>query len=169
MMQEQPDSANLINVNSQPIKKQLVLDLDDTISLLQKGSRDFINAEPNWPIIDKLKQLKQEGYKLILCSARGDKRRGDKPFDAVALQIMQEVSIWLNKHELIYLFDEVILGQKRYAELYIDDKGICPEAFILGLDTAETWREFSKSAMFTQCVRNWLAQKAGKSQIHLSL
>lgn len=147
--------------------KTLLIDLDGTVALLPAGSRDFVNAVPNEPLIAKLKLFKHMGYKLVLCSARGDKRRGNNPFDSVALEVMKEISDWLNKTSLIYLFDEIVVGKKQYAELYIDDKGICPEAFMLGIDTADAWAKFSKSAMFKQCVLNWLNKD--ENTIYLNL
>lgn len=146
-----------------------VIDLDGTLALLPKGSRDFVNAMPNELLIAKLKALKLKGHKLILSSARGDKRRGNEPFDTVALTVMQEISEWLNKHDLIYLFDEIIVGNKRYAELYIDDKGLCPEAFLNGIHTAKDWAEFSKSLDFKICLANWQNKKVKGNTLHLGL
>lgn len=140
--------------------KQFIIDLDQTIALLPDHSRDFINAKPNENLIAELRILKQKGWKLILVSARGDKRRGSKPFQSVKQDVEQEILGWLLKHCLLDLFDEIVIGKKRYGELYIDDKGICPEAFLAGIQDAKIWREFSQSTEFEQCIDRWLRNNA---------
>jgi len=149
--------------------KQIIIDLDGTLAILPKGSRDFMQAKVNVALVAKLKTYKQDGYKLILSSARGDKRRGAEPFDTVSEQVANEVIGWLNKHSLLHLFDEVLLGQKRFGELYIDDKGLPPEAFVLGLDTDDAWAAYAKSAHFKTSVLNWLAAQSGEQSLYLSL
>ena len=140
--------------------KQFIIDLDQTISLLPYGSRDFANAELNRPLIAELYLLKEHGWKIILSSARGDQRRGTESFESVEQDVALEIGKWLVKYHLTDLFDEIVIGKKRYAELYIDDKGICPEAFLAGIQDAKAWKEFCQSTEFEQCVDRWLRNKA---------
>lgn len=146
--------------------KQIVVDLDGTIALLPKGSRAFLEADVNKPLVLALLKLKHKGYRLILDTARGDKRRGKEPFSSISQQVEQEVMGWLIANGLEYLFDEIRMGSKRYAELYVDDKGIPPQALLSGISTAEAWANFAQSAYFKTAIANFAS---GANVIHLPL
>ena len=49
--------------------KRIVFDIDDTISFTT--NRDWVNAKPNQPIIDKINKLYNEGWEVFLHTARG--------------------------------------------------------------------------------------------------
>ena len=49
--------------------KRIVCDIDDTISFCT--DRDWENAKPNLPVIQKLKQLYNDGWEIFLHTARG--------------------------------------------------------------------------------------------------
>jgi capsule biosynthesis phosphatase len=135
--------------------KKIVVDLDGTLSLLPTGSRDFANAKPNLELISELIKLKEKGFKLILSTARGDQRRGTDHFSMVAPEVEAEVFNWLTKNNLTDLFDEIQIGLKSYAELYVDDKGIPPQAFAEGITDAERWAGFCQSDSFRNCVKSY--------------
>lgn len=129
-------------------RRQLVIDLDGTLAMLEPGSRDFADAEPNWQLIGTLRSAKERGTRIILQTARGDKRRGFLPFNTVRAEVYNEVHSWLAKHDLLCLFDEISIGEKRYGDLYIDDKGIPWQAYCAGLTTPQAWQEWLNSALF---------------------
>ena len=47
--------------------KRIVCDIDDTISFCT--DRDWENAKPNLPVIQKLKQLYNDGWEIFLHTA----------------------------------------------------------------------------------------------------
>ena len=49
--------------------KCIVCDIDDTISITT--SRDWENAEPVWQTINKLNKLYEQGWYIVLLTARG--------------------------------------------------------------------------------------------------
>ena len=104
--------------------RTLVFDIDDTISV--HHNRDYPNAEPIQPVIDKINRLKEMGYCIKLYTARGQNScKGD-------LRLIQErnepvLREWLRKHGVMY--DELIFG-KPLADWYIDDKAMSVETFL---------------------------------------
>ena len=50
--------------------KTLVFDFDDTISFTK--NRDWENAEPNLPLIQKIQELYTKGWKIIIATSRGN-------------------------------------------------------------------------------------------------
>ena len=99
------------------------VDIDDTISFTT--NRDFENAEPNQPMIDKINAFHNAGWKIILATARGAKscktiEERIKKYDKITRK-------WLKKHHVEY--DELIFG-KPNADFYIDDKNISINEFL---------------------------------------
>ena len=99
-------------------EKRIIVDWDNTCRVHPEGP--FV-----WNIINKLIIFKQNGYTLVLSTARGNKRT-----DGQLAKSMQEVMAELTCElaELNYyvgfeLFDEIHLG-KPYGFCYIDDKAI---------------------------------------------
>ena len=106
------------------MKRTLVFDIDDTISV--HHNRDYPNAEPIQPVIDKINELKRMGYCIKLYTARGQNScKGD-------LRLIRErnepvLREWLEKHGVMY--DELIFG-KPLADWYIDDKAMDVDTFL---------------------------------------
>lgn len=68
-------------ISSTQVKKYLsdktiyntyVVDLDDTICFTE--NRDFENSTPNKPVIDKINELYDKGFKIIIYTARRSKK-----------------------------------------------------------------------------------------------
>lgn len=106
------------------MKRTLVFDIDDTICIHHK--RDYPNAEPIQPVIDKINRMKAQGYYIKLYTARGQNScKGN-------LQLIKErneaiLVDWLDRHGVQY--DELIFG-KPLGDWYIDDKAMSLEAFL---------------------------------------
>jgi len=107
----------------QNFKKSIVVDFDDTLSFTT--DRDFKNATPNTPLIDKLNGLYNKGWNIRIFTARGN-LSCDSRAEAIFIHkgIMED---WLEKHNVKY---HELSFQKPLAEYYIDDKAITPEDFI---------------------------------------
>lgn len=91
-------------------------DLDNTLCITVDG--DYENSTPIQDRIDKVNKLHSEGNRIIIDTARGSVT-GIDWFDLTKDQ--------LDKWGLSY--DELRVGIKKYADVYIDDKGITDTVF----------------------------------------
>jgi capsule biosynthesis phosphatase len=104
-------------------ERRVVVDLDDTISYTL--NRDWENAEPIQPTIDKINQLYAMGWEVYIVTARGQLScNGD--CDAAAVKYRDQVEAWLQKHNVKYT---VLSFNKILAAYYVDDKMLSPESF----------------------------------------
>ncbi len=102
--------------------RTLVFDIDDTICV--HHNRDYPNAKPIQPVIDKINRLKAQGYYIKLYTARGQNScKGD--LELIKERNEKVLQEWLDKNGVQY--DELIFG-KPLGDWYIDDKA-------MGLDT----------------------------------
>jgi histidinol phosphatase-like enzyme len=86
-------------------------DLDGTLCETMDG--DYENSKPIYNRIEKVNNLYKEGHYIIIETARGSVT-GVNYFDLTKKQ--------LDSWGLIY--NELRTGVKKYADFYIDDKGI---------------------------------------------
>lgn len=104
--------------------KTLVVDVDDTIST--HVNRDYENAIPHREIIDKLNNLRKNGWKIIYHTARGQVScNGD--IERIKKERLPVLIDWMNKNDVQY--DDVLVG-KPLGFYYIDDKSVRPDEFI---------------------------------------
>lgn len=101
--------------------KTIAIDFDGVIHLYSKGFTNLSDAyDPPTPgTRDALKQLKAEGYRLIIVSSRP----------------VSPIKEWLEKHRMAHYFDD-ISNTKHPARYYIDDHAI---RFPRGHDSA--WKK----------------------------
>ena len=104
--------------------KTIVVDIDDTISFTY--NRDFINSVPNQPVIDKINQLYNEGWNIILFTARGGKSCNTLEEKEKKYRLVTEN--WLIKHNVKY---NILMFGKPNADYYVDDKNISVDEFVL--------------------------------------
>ena len=106
------------------MSKTIVFDVDETI--LTTKNRDYGNSQPIYEIVDKMKILKENGWKIVLHTARGMGRSGGD-IEKVYKKVEAEVVKSCKKHNIPY--DELILG-KTWATAYVDDKAMTPKDFV---------------------------------------
>lgn len=120
------------NISSTQVKKYLsdttkyntfVIDIDDTISFTY--NRDFENSEANQPVIDKINELYDKGWQIILYTARGAK--SCNTLEEREKKYKEVTEDWLQRHNVRY--NELVFG-KMNADYYVDDKNISIEEFI---------------------------------------
>ena len=105
--------------------KSILVDIDNTITI--ESSNSYENKEPNLELIKKLWEYKNNGYNIILYTARrmlthnGDEAKIIKDVGLITLN-------WLNKHNIP--FDGIKFGKPYASEFMIDDKAIRPNEFI---------------------------------------
>lgn len=107
---------------------RMVVDIDDTICKHSADSGDlrFVTATPIQEVIDKVNKLYDEGWYIILCTARGYlSRKGDQLLAAKELGGI--TTEWLIRHNV--KFNELHFG-KPYADYYLDDKALTIDSFL---------------------------------------
>ena len=101
----------------------LVIDIDDTISFTY--NRDFENSVPNQPVIDRINELYDEGWKIILLTARGGK--SCNTLEEKELKYRDVTERWLDKHNVKY---HTLMFGKPNADYYVDDKNLSVDEFV---------------------------------------
>ena len=108
--------------------KVIVFDVDETI--LTTEGRDYKNSRPISEVVDAIRRLKQNGWTIVLHTARG-MGRSNGYIDSVAKEVRAEIDGFCKKHNVPY--DQLILG-KTWASAYVDDKAMTPSMFLKNLD-----------------------------------
>ena len=103
--------------------KRIVCDIDDTISFCD--NRDWKNAKPNSPVIQKLKSMHDDGWEIYLHTARGS-LSAKNPKDAEE-KYSKTITKWMHNHRVPY--NKLIFG-KPLGAYYVDDKAITPDDFV---------------------------------------
>jgi len=104
--------------------RTIVCDIDDTISV--STTHDWENANPVWDVIDKINKLYDEGWTIILMTARGQVScNGD--FQKADEKYRSKMEAWLKKYGVKY---HMLSFEKYLASYYIDDKSLLPESFV---------------------------------------
>lgn len=105
----------------------LVFDLDNTITI-EKSETPYSDKKPNIEFIKKMHEYKEQGFSIVLHTARRMKTCRNNEGEVIA-NIGRTTLEWLQKHNVP--FDGIKFG-KPYAEngFYIDDKAIRPSEFM---------------------------------------
>ena len=107
---------------------KLIVDVDDTITI-HKSSNNYYEKLPNLELIKKLREYKDNGFEIILYTARNMySHQGDLgKINAKTAPILIQ---WLSKYNVPY--DGLIFGKPWCGEggFYIDDKAIRPREFM---------------------------------------
>lgn len=99
---------------------RICIDIDGTLCHLRKEHECYSEVKPIDNAAQVLQSLKEQGFYIILCTARHMKTCEANIGKVTARQgliLMQ----WLKDHNIIY--DELWFG-KPHADLYIDDKAL---------------------------------------------
>ena len=120
------------NISSTKVKQYLsdetkyntfVIDIDDTICYTQ--NRNFASSIPNEKVINKINELYDKGWKIVLYTARGAK--SCKTLEERIHKYKDLTQNWLEKNNVKY--SELVFG-KMNADYYVDDKNMSIEEFI---------------------------------------
>ena len=99
---------------------RVCIDLDGVICRLRDPGQDYADLEPVPGAIEKLRELKDAGHYIILCTARHMKTCGGNVGQVIARQGPATLD-WLRRHGVTY--DEIHFG-KPHADVYIDDNAL---------------------------------------------
>ncbi|GBQ63308.1 phosphatase IIIC [Ameyamaea chiangmaiensis NBRC 103196] len=108
--------------------KRLVVDLDDTLTV-SDPERSYRDKEPNWPLVEKLRDYKADGFEIVINTAR-NMRTYQNSVGKINANTLPVIIDWLRAHDIP--FDEIYVG-KAWCGLdgfYVDDKAIRPREFL---------------------------------------
>ncbi len=108
-------------------KKRLIVDIDNTITVTEKG--DYVNSKAVQPTIDMLKKYKEEGFEIVLFSSR-NMRTYEANVGKINIHTLPNIINWLDKHEVPY--DEIHVGKPwcGFDGFYVDDSAVRPSEFV---------------------------------------
>ncbi|MDR3039873.1 MAG: HAD hydrolase family protein [Acinetobacter pittii] len=106
--------------------KKLIVDLDGTIT--EANTSDYKKVKPNHAVILKLKEYKENGFQIIINTAR-NMRTHNCNIGKINIHTLPTILEWLDEHQVPY--DEVIVGKPwcGHEGFYIDDRAIRPSEF----------------------------------------
>lgn len=108
--------------------KRIVIDVDNTLTMDSKES-DYRNAIPNRRVINKLRKYANDGFEIVVFTARNMKTFSGEigKINVFTLPVLME---WLDHHDVPY--DEIIMGKPWCGNdgFYVDDKAIRPAEFL---------------------------------------
>ena len=107
----------------------LVFDIDGTLCPIKKKEEKYEDLIPNQDMVNKLKEYKKEGAKIVLFSSRNmNSYNGNLGLiNANTAVIMQD---WLKKWNIPY--DEIYFGKPwpGHRGVYVDDRAVRPDEFL---------------------------------------
>lgn len=106
--------------------KTIVMDLDGTLT--KDGPEEYSAKKPNIAVIEKCRQLKSEGYKIVINTARNMNSFGGN-IGLINTYTLPTILAWLQENEVP--FDEIHVGKPWCGTegFYVDDRAIRPSEF----------------------------------------
>lgn len=108
--------------------KRLVVDLDNTLTKYNPDL-SYADKEPNLPLVEKLREYKSQGFKILIQTAR-NMRTYNGSVGKINANTLPVILEWLKKHDVPY--DEIYVGKPWCGNdgFYIDDRAIRPSEFL---------------------------------------
>lgn len=104
-------------------------DIDGTLCPIKKKDEEYIDLVPYKEMLDKLKEYKEGGAKIVLFTSRNMNSYGGNIglINANTAKVLLE---WLDKWEIPY--DEIIYGKPwpGHKGFYVDDRTVRPDEFL---------------------------------------
>ena len=110
-------------------KITLIFDIDGTICPIKGKDDKYEDLVPNGEIVNKMKEYKKEGAKIILNTSRNMNSYNGN-IGLINANTAKILLKWLDKWEIPY--DEIIYGKPwpGHDGFYIDDRSIRPDEFL---------------------------------------
>ena len=99
---------------------RIIIDLDGTICPIKKSHQKYEDLEPFPKALEKLNELKNNGWYIIIQTARNMATQ-ESNLGKVVKNIGKITLDWLAKHKVPY--DEIYFG-KPNGHIYLDDRAI---------------------------------------------
>ena len=127
----------------------VICDIDQTLFFWKTRDR-MLYPKLNKPLYELLKGRED----VLFCTARGKGTRGfnARPTIDQAMQIIAEVKTAANYNDIEHLDLNV---DKPYGEVYIDDKAITPEHYVMCDGSFMAMHRFYKSNIFKWAWKLW--------------
>ena len=108
--------------------KRLVVDLDGTLTVDAPGVA-YEDKAPNRALIEKLREYKQQGFEIAICTAR-NMRTHNNSVGLINAKTLPIVIDWLKQHDVPY--DEIHVGKPWCGTdgFIVDDKAVRPDEFV---------------------------------------
>ena len=107
----------------------MIFDIDGTLCPIKSKDQKYEDLIPYENMVDKIKELKASGFRIVLFTARNMKTyNGD--LKLISKYTKPLIEQWLNKWEIPY--DELIVGKPWPGPIgfYVDDRAIRPNELI---------------------------------------
>src|SRR6056297_2384943 len=106
-----------------------VVDIDGTLCPIKRKDEKYEDLIPHESMVDKLKEYKKEGAKIILFTAR-NMNSYNANIGLINKHTARVLLEWLDKWDIPY--DEIIYGKPwpGHKGFYIDDRSVRPDEFM---------------------------------------
>jgi capsule biosynthesis phosphatase len=110
-------------------EKAIVVDVDGTLCPIKQPDERYPDLLPEPRMLARIRALHQEGWRIILHSARG-MRTHDGNAGQITKHVAPTLLQWLAEHDIP--FDELHLGKPWPGKLgmYVDDRAVRPREFV---------------------------------------
>ena len=122
-----------------------VFDIDGTICPIKKKEQEYIDLVPYADVVEKLREYKEGGAKIILFTSRNMNSYGGN-IGLINANTAKVLLQWLDKWDIPY--DEIIYGKPWPGKrgFYVDDRAIRPDEFLKYSEEelkqiCDSWRE----------------------------
>lgn len=104
-------------------------DIDGTLCPIKKKDEEYIDLIPFKEMVDKLREYKEGGAKIVLFTSRNMNSYGGN-IGLINANTAKVLLKWLEKWEIPY--DEVIYGKPwpGHKGFYVDDRTVRPDEFL---------------------------------------
>lgn len=108
---------------------KIIFDIDGTICPIKNENEKYEDLVPYEDIVKKMKILKEQGFKIILYTARNMKTYSDN-INLILKNTKPILEKWLEKWNIPY--DEIVFGKPYPGKdgYYVDDKTIRPSELL---------------------------------------
>jgi capsule biosynthesis phosphatase len=104
-------------------------DIDGTLCPIKKKDEEYIDLVPYREMIDKLREYREGGAKIVLFTSRNMNSYGGN-IGLINANTAKVLLTWLDKWEIPY--DEIIYGKPwpGHKGFYVDDRTVRPNEFL---------------------------------------
>lgn len=104
-------------------------DIDGTLCPIKKKEEEYIDLVPYQEMVDKLREYKEGGARIVLFTSRNMNSYGGN-IGLINANTAKVLLKWLDKWEIPY--DEIIYGKPwpGHKGFYVDDRTVRPDEFL---------------------------------------
>jgi capsule biosynthesis phosphatase len=106
-----------------------IFDVDGTLCPIKKRDEEYADLVPYVEMIEKLREYKAGGAKIVLFTSRNMNSYGGN-IGLINANTAKVMTVWLDKWEIPY--DEIIYGKPwpGHNGFYVDDRTVRPDEFL---------------------------------------